>query len=73
MKERADRMYQFGERNPLSVDLYSPSVMYQKLEYIHENPVRAGLCSIPEDYNYSSASFYETGETEWIWLSHIDK
>jgi putative transposase len=68
-----DRMYQFWERNPLSVDLYSPSVMYQKLEYIHENPVRAGLCSIPEDYKYSSASFYETGETEWVWLSHIDE
>jgi hypothetical protein len=44
--------------------------MYQKLEYIHENPV---LCNIPEDYNYSSASFHETGETEWIWLSHIDE
>jgi putative transposase len=47
--------------------------MYQKLEYIHENPVKAGLCSVPEDYKYSSASFYETGETEWRWLNHIDE
>jgi len=68
-----DRMYQFWERNPLSVELYTPAVMYQKLEYIHENPVKAGLCRMPEEYRYSSASFYETGEKEWVWLSHIDE
>src|SRR5437762_3237323 len=29
-----------------------------KLEYIHENPVKAGLVSRPEDWRWSSAGFY---------------
>lgn len=35
-----DRTYQFWERNPLSVDLWTEKVMMEKLKYIHENPVR---------------------------------
>lgn len=26
------------------------------IEYIHQNPVKAGLCSMPQDYPWSSAS-----------------
>ncbi|HMR82591.1 MAG TPA: hypothetical protein PKE30_05650 [Niabella sp.] len=36
--------------------------MRTKLNYIHENPVRAGLVKNPEDYIYSSASNYITGK-----------
>ena len=39
-----DRKYQIWERNALTVDLWSEKVLIQKLRYIHENPVRAGLC-----------------------------
>jgi putative transposase len=38
-----DRMYQIWERNPLSIDLFSPKVFHQKIGYIHFNPVKAGL------------------------------
>lgn len=65
-----DRMYQFWERNPLSVELRSHSVFIQKLEYIHWNPVKAGFCTLPEEYKYSSAMFYETGIDNWGFLSH---
>jgi putative transposase len=30
-----DRQYQFWERNSLSIDLWSPGVFIQKLDYIH--------------------------------------
>ncbi len=30
----------------------------KKLEYIHENPVEAGLIAKPEDWKWSSAAFY---------------
>jgi putative transposase len=30
-----------------------------KVNYIHENPVKAGLVKFPEDYKYSSAAYYE--------------
>lgn len=56
-----DRKYQIWERNALSVSIWSEPVFYQKLAYIHHNPVRAGLCSLPEDYIYSSAAFYNGG------------
>lgn len=32
------------------------------LEYIHYNPVKAGLTATPEDYLYSSYRFYNFGE-----------
>jgi REP element-mobilizing transposase RayT len=72
-----DRKYQFWERNALSVDIWSERVLEQKLKYIHENPVRAGLCRFPEEYKYSSALFYKTGidnlragKTRWRFLTH---
>jgi hypothetical protein len=36
------------------------------MEYIHYNPVAAGLCTSAEEYRYSSAKFYETGEDDPI-------
>lgn len=38
--------------------IYSNKFIEQKIEYIHNNPVRAGLVEKPEDYLYSSARCY---------------
>ena len=38
--------------------IYSNKFFFQKLNYIHNNPVVAGLVSVPEDYYYSSARYY---------------
>jgi REP-associated tyrosine transposase len=65
-----DRRYQFWKRNPLSIDLWTKEVFIQKMEYIHYNPVTAGLCSYPERYKYSSAKFYTTGKDEFGMLTH---
>lgn len=65
-----DRTYQFWERNSLSVELRSPKVFNQKLDYIHYNPVKAGLCILPEEYYYSSATFYATGVDDFGMLTH---
>src|SRR5688572_890591 len=65
-----DRKYQFWKTDALSVEIRSQKVFLQKLEYIHWNPVRAGLCALPEDYKYSSAQFYETGIDNWGFLTH---
>lgn len=65
-----DREYQIWERNPLSVRLPSEELIEQKLNYIHENPIRGkwNLCSEFTDYKYSSAGFYYSGENEWDFL-----
>ena len=69
-----DRQYQFWERNPLSIDLFTHKVFIQKLEYIHNNPTqeRWRLSERPEDYKYSSARFYETGIDDWGFLTHYN-
>ena len=66
-----DRAYQVWKREPLSVELRTHSVFMQKLEYIHYNPVRAGLCINPEDYHYSSARFYYNGTDHFKMLAHF--
>jgi putative transposase len=38
--------------------IYSQKFIEQKVNYIHLNPVRAGIVLRPEDYIYSSASNY---------------
>lgn len=66
------RKRQVWERNSLGVPLWSRHVFDQKLEYIHYNPVKAGLCQYPEDYKYSSARFYKLNETSWEFLTHYE-
>jgi putative transposase len=58
------RYYDFNIRN------YPQFV--EKLRYIHRNPVQAGLCERPEDWEWSSFRHYATGcegrleiESEW--------
>ena len=44
------------ENHPVA--LITNEMLDQRLTYIHENPVRAGICYTPEDYKYSSAGVY---------------
>ena len=68
----SDRAYQFWERKPLSIEIYSREVAEQKLRYIHNNPYQEkwNLIAKEEDYTFSSASFYNTGVDEYDMLTH---
>jgi REP element-mobilizing transposase RayT len=57
-----------------SIDIWSPKFIRQKLDYIHMNPVRAGLCDHPAKWRWSSYHAYlphEAGdvpiEIDWRW------
>jgi putative transposase len=50
--------HQLWEHENHFVELFTEAFTQQKIEYIHQNPVRAGLVYRPEDYVYSSASNY---------------
>ena len=69
----ADRKFQLWERNALSVDIFSEAVLLQKLHYIHNNPIQEKwkLSTQQDDYFYSSAKFYETGENGFEMLTHF--
>jgi REP element-mobilizing transposase RayT len=41
-----------------AIYLYSPDFTIEKLNYLHQNPVRAGIVVNAEDYLYSSARNY---------------
>jgi putative transposase len=47
--------FQFWQQNNHPIELYSNKVIDQKIHYIHNNPVEAGLVKRAEHYPYSSA------------------
>ena len=65
-----DRKYNFWQRDSLSIELFTPAVFHQKLNYIHYNPVKAGICNLPEEYYFSSALFYENGIDKFGFMQH---
>ncbi|MFM2225432.1 MAG: hypothetical protein RJA07_1634 [Bacteroidota bacterium] len=62
--------YQFWTHENHAEELYSHEFIQQKLNYIHQNPVRAGIVSKPEHYLYSSASNY-AGEESLIEIDFV--
>jgi putative transposase len=67
-----DRKFNFWQRDPLAIKVFSREMAEQKLEYMHYNPLQEhwNLCRLPEDYKYSSASFYENAVDDFGILTH---
>ncbi len=42
-------------------ECFSVSFMKQKVDYMHQNPCKANMVNLPEDYMHSSAKYYYTG------------
>lgn len=71
--EAADRAIQIWERNPLAVKLFTEAVIWNKVDYIHNNPCseKWRLAKHPEDYKYSSANYYLHNKKSGNFLTHI--
>ena len=54
--------YQFWKYGNHAEEIYSHKFMWSKLDYIHLNPVRAGIVEKASHYKYSSASNYVSNE-----------
>ncbi|NDK57702.1 REP-associated tyrosine transposase [Pontibacter fetidus] len=52
------RHYKVWQDGNEAKEIFSNNFLDQKLEYIHQNPVRAEWVSEPEHYRYSSAANY---------------
>jgi putative transposase len=52
--------YRFWQRGGGGYDrnIVEPATVFQEIEYLHNNPVRRGLCTHPEDWLWSSAADY---------------
>ena len=62
--------YQFWQQDNRPIQLDSPEFTLSKLEYIHANPVKAGLVESPGDYLLSSARDYN-GTAGLIPIEHL--
>ena len=58
-----NKNYQFWQYGNHAEEIYSEHFLWSKLDYIHMNPVRAGIVLKMEDYIYSSASNYVNGKS----------
>ena len=54
-QHKRNEKYQIWTHENHAELIYSDKFIMQKINYIHENPVRAGIVEKPEDYLYSSA------------------
>ena len=50
--------YQFWQHGNHPVELDNVAILEQKLDYLHNNPVEAGMVSEPQHWKYSSAGDY---------------
>jgi putative transposase len=58
-EHKKDRIYQFWQEGTHAELIVSESMMREKLDYIHNNPVKRGYVDKPEHWRYSSARNYQ--------------
>ncbi|WP_016775607.1 REP-associated tyrosine transposase [Anaerophaga thermohalophila] len=57
-QHKRNNFYQVWTHENHAILLYSNDFIVQKIDYIHNNPVRSRIVQNPEDYLYSSARNY---------------
>jgi putative transposase len=57
-RHKTDRTYQFWQEGSHPQAILDDEMMWQKLEYIHNNPVERGYVDDPLHWRYSSARSY---------------
>lgn len=66
-----NKEYQFWKQDYHPIELNTPEKIKQRLDYLHENPVRSGLVWEPWHYKYSSAIDYYTNEHGLLKIEHL--
>ena len=60
--------YQFWKHDNHPIELWSNRVIDEKINYVHQNPVKAGLVFRAQDYLYNSASIMQVKKVYWMVL-----
>jgi REP element-mobilizing transposase RayT len=63
--------YQFWQQEYRPIALDTQEKVIQRLKYLHENPVRAGMVWFPEEFKYSSAVDYYTKQNGLLPLEKL--
>jgi REP element-mobilizing transposase RayT len=63
LKKSNVKKYQLWQQDNQPIEVYSKRIVDQKVNYIHNNPVKKGLTNNPVDWKYSSARNYAGDQT----------
>ena len=66
-----NKIFQLWQQDNHPIECGSAIILRQKMDYLHENPVRAGFVEKGEDWVYSSAAHYYCGKKSEIELSYV--
>ena len=72
MSTQKDRIYHIWERRAKWIEIENTLIMEQKIEYVHNNPIQEKwqLSTLPENYTWSSASYYLLNDDRYSFLIH---
>jgi len=71
--KKSNYRYQFWQHENHPILLDSDEKYFQRLLYLHENPVRAGFVAVPEHWLYSSAvDYYHNAQKGLLEISFLD-
>ena len=72
-ERRDEQKYSVYDRHPNAVRITGEDAFMQKVNYIHLNPVRAGLVDHPDEYLYSGARLWHRRalEDEPLMTDHL--
>jgi putative transposase len=59
---------QFWQARYYDFNVYSDHKRFEKLDYMHWNPVKRGLVERMEDWQWSSYRFYRTGQQGRVFI-----
>ena len=68
-----NKTHEFWQRDSMAIELFTPEVAWQKLDYIHNNPLaeKWSLVKDPCEYTFSSAGFYLDQASNQGFLHHL--
>lgn len=68
---RKDRKFKIWKLNSNTFKLTHPNFVFQRINYIHNNPTtgRYAVCQNTSDYEFSSAQFYLVGNSKFKFLN----
>ena len=64
--------YRLWQRRFVPFNVYTEKKFREKLEYMHNNPVKRGLVASPGDWPWSSWRFYYLGDTSLLEMDRLD-
>ncbi len=71
IKRFKDSIYQIFQKDNYDFNIHSEKKLFEKINYIHYNPVKRGLVEEPSQYLYSSAKNFENGPDSFITIDKI--